>query len=156
VLNKADLCSHRQDAIHRAQSVGGDIPVYLVSALSGEGIRELGMSFPEGTTVAFTGPSGVGKSALINSLMGEEVQATGLQRETDLRGRHTTTHKELFFLGGGAMVIDTPECVNCSSGEAKKAWRTHSARSTRRLKNCRFRTVRTRANPDVPVQQLPR
>ena len=61
-----------------------------------------------GVTAAFTGPSGVGKSALINALSGSSLQATGETRQDDLRGRHTTTRRELFYLESGAMVIDTP------------------------------------------------
>ena len=154
VLNKVDLCVHRQDVLRQAQSVGGDIPIYLVSALSGEGIRELGMSFPEGTTVAFTGPSGVGKSALINSLMGEEVQATGLQREADLRGRHTTTHKELFFLEGGAMVIDTPGMRELQLWGSEESLEDIFSEIYEAAENCRFRDCTHQGEPGCAVQQL--
>jgi ribosome biogenesis GTPase len=61
-----------------------------------------------GQTVAFIGSSGVGKSTILNRLLGSEVQPTLPVREHDDRGRHTTTSRELFTLGGGGMVIDTP------------------------------------------------
>jgi ribosome biogenesis GTPase len=110
ILNKCDLAPAdvREDFIIRAESVAGDIPVIMVSALTGEGLDSIKELLRPGTTAAFTGPSGVGKSAIINSLAGDSVQATGETREDDLRGRHTTTRGELFFLKDGGMVIDTP------------------------------------------------
>jgi ribosome biogenesis GTPase len=76
--------------------------------LTGSGIEELHSSFIPGETIAFTGPSGVGKSALTNRLAGIYLQKTGSQREDDKKGRHTTTYKEIFTLPGGVLVIDTP------------------------------------------------
>jgi ribosome biogenesis GTPase len=107
VLNKADLCEDGEQALREA-SIAKDIPVHLVSALTGHGLDGLVKSCPPMSTIALSGPSGVGKSALINALLGDERLRTGAQRPHDLRGRHTTTHKELFFLPGGLMLIDTP------------------------------------------------
>ncbi len=110
VLNKCDLCdaSEREDFMKRVSPVAGDIPVLMVSARTGEGLEFLRTLIVPGRTAAFTGPSGVGKSALINALLGRDAQHTGEVREDDRRGRHTTTRRELFFLENGAMVIDTP------------------------------------------------
>ncbi len=110
VLNKCDLCDEEQrnDFLQRIRPVAGDIPVMMVSALRGEGLDALRAMLSRGRCAAFTGPSGVGKSALINALLNDTVQRTGAIREDDKRGRHTTTHQELFCLEGGAMLIDTP------------------------------------------------
>jgi len=110
ILNKCDLCTEeeRSDFIQRAKSVSGEIPVLMVSALTGEGMEAMRSLLCQGTTAAFTGPSGVGKSALINSLLDENSLRTGAIRDDDKRGRHTTTHQELYVIEGGAMVIDTP------------------------------------------------
>lgn len=110
ILNKCDLCSEieRSDFLSMASSVAGEIPVLMVSALTGEGMERVNAHLAPGITAAFTGPSGAGKSALINNLLDREVQRTGALREDDMRGRHTTTSRELFILGSGAMVIDTP------------------------------------------------
>ncbi len=110
ILNKCDLCSESERSDYRsmASSVAGDIPVIMLSALTGEGMERMHEFLTPGITAALTGPSGAGKSALINYLLGKEIQRTGALREDDLRGRHTTTRRELFMLSGGAMVIDTP------------------------------------------------
>jgi ribosome biogenesis GTPase len=73
-----------------------------------EGLEALGQYLGPGKTVALLGSSGVGKSTLVNTLLGEERLATGAVREDDERGRHTTTHRELVQLPGGALLLDTP------------------------------------------------
>ena len=84
------------------------VPVLLVSAKTGEGLESLGTHFKKGQTIVFLGSSGVGKSTLVNRLLMEERQSTFAVRESDSRGRHTTTSRELFLLPNGAMIIDTP------------------------------------------------
>jgi ribosome biogenesis GTPase len=108
LLNKSDLCSDKSGVMAQVSTVSGSIPVFMVSALTGDGMEQVSALLTQSVTAAFTGPSGAGKSALINSLTGSQVEKTGALREDDLRGRHTTTHRELFFLSSGAMVIDTP------------------------------------------------
>jgi ribosome biogenesis GTPase len=108
VLNKADLCPDIDAHIEDVQTVAYDIPVHAVSAVTGAGLDVLKLYTGKGSTIAFIGSSGVGKSALINALLGEERLATGEVRENDRRGRHTTTRRELFLLPGGGAVIDTP------------------------------------------------
>ena len=82
--------------------------LHLVSSLTGEGLDRLAPYLAPGRTVAFIGSSGVGKSTLLNTLMGEEWQATQEIQEWSGKGRHTTTSRELVMLPSGAMVIDTP------------------------------------------------
>lgn len=108
VLNKVDLCPVPEKYIMEAEQSAAGVPVHAVSATENIGMDYLKSYIPPGRTAAFIGPSGVGKSALINSLLGTERQATGEVREDDKRGRHTTTMRELIFLPGGGMVIDTP------------------------------------------------
>jgi ribosome biogenesis GTPase len=83
-------------------------PVIAVSAHTGQGIDELRARLPQGATSALIGSSGVGKSTLVNALLGEDRQATKQIREDDAKGRHATTHRELFVLPGGALLVDTP------------------------------------------------
>ena len=79
-----------------------------ISAVTGDGLDQLAPYLAPGQTVAFIGSSGVGKSTLLNTLMGEEWQATQEIQEWSGKGRHTTTSRELVMLPSGAMVIDTP------------------------------------------------
>jgi len=90
------------------EHVAGDTPVIAVSAKTGRAMDSLRQLVRPGETIVFLGPSGVGKSSLINHLCGDEVQATAEVRESDAKGRHTTTWRELIVLPGGGLVIDTP------------------------------------------------
>ena len=108
VLNKADLPRDIDEVRQALGPVAGQAPVVLVSARSGLGIEELRAHIHAGRTAAFLGSSGVGKSTLINALLGREVQRTAEVRESDSKGRHTTTHRELIVLEGGGLLIDTP------------------------------------------------
>lgn len=154
ILNKSDLCTDGEIALLQARSVAEDIPIHLVSSVTKEGIDDLSMSFPEGASVAFTGPSGVGKSSLINCLLGSETVKTGELRRCDLRGRHTTSHKELFFLKSGAMVIDTPGMRELqlwgSQDSLKEAYNEiHEA-----AQRCRFSDCSHRNEPGCAVLEL--
>ena len=107
LLTKADLVldPHGQAAELRAEL---GTPVLVASARTGAGIEDLAARLPRRATTALIGSSGVGKSTLVNTLLGEERQKTLPIREHDARGRHATTHRELFALPGGALLVDTP------------------------------------------------
>lgn len=108
VLNKADLDPDREARVAEVELLAPGAAVLAVSALEGDGIASLQPWLQPGRTVALLGSSGVGKSTLVNALLGEERLATGAVREDDSRGRHTTTHRELVVLPGGALLLDTP------------------------------------------------
>jgi ribosome biogenesis GTPase / thiamine phosphate phosphatase len=110
VLSKSDLVSHGDvdDAIATAQSAAADVEVVVTSAVTRAGLdRLLELAAPD-RTVALIGASGVGKSRLVNRLVGNNVQAVGAVREGDQRGRHTTTARELVELPSGGWLVDTP------------------------------------------------
>lgn len=105
VLSKADLCAESAQAFEQASSLAACV---MTSARTGHGIDELRAMVPRGTTVALAGSSGVGKSALVNELLGHTAQTEGAVREHDKRGRHTTTRRSLFVLPSGGLLVDTP------------------------------------------------
>jgi ribosome biogenesis GTPase / thiamine phosphate phosphatase len=108
VLNKIDLNLDFQEMIDAAKTVVGDSQVIGVSAKTGAGMEELQKLIQPDTTIAFLGSSGVGKSTLVNSILGVDTQATQEIRESDGKGRHTTTKREMIKLPGGGILIDTP------------------------------------------------
>jgi ribosome biogenesis GTPase len=108
ILNKADLCPEVDARVAAVRELAPDVPVHATSAVDGQGIDLLRPYLHAGTTVALFGSSGVGKSTLINALLGTERVATGAVRTTDGKGRHTTTWRELIHLPGGGLLIDNP------------------------------------------------
>lgn len=108
LLNKADLCEETDALLNDINDVAFGVPVHIISALTGEGLEALEPYLRQGFTVSFVGSSGVGKSTLLNRLLGRQVQATQEVRADDSRGRHTTTHRELFVRPEGGIIIDTP------------------------------------------------
>ncbi|HEX6210664.1 MAG TPA: ribosome small subunit-dependent GTPase A [Methylomirabilota bacterium] len=108
LLNKTDLSDEVAARRAEVDRIATGVPVHPISARHGRGLDQLTPYFGRGQTVALLGSSGVGKSTLINRLLGEERLRTGEVRESDSRGRHTTTHRELVPLPGGALLIDTP------------------------------------------------
>jgi ribosome biogenesis GTPase len=108
ILNKLDLCKDIDVYIQSVESIAPGISIHSVSAKQRIGLAALRNYLTKGNTAAFLGSSGVGKSALINALLGVEKQETGEVREDDRMGRHTTTKRELIILPDGGIVIDTP------------------------------------------------
>jgi ribosome biogenesis GTPase len=109
LLNKADVAADLEGLRIAAEAVAPGVEVRTMSALTGDGVHALAADhLPAGRTAVVIGSSGVGKSTLVNALVGEARQATAAVREDDSRGRHTTTHRELVRLPGGALLIDTP------------------------------------------------
>lgn len=105
VLTKADVAEDLDAKLAEASALA---TAFATSARSGVGMEDLLARIPRGTTAAVVGSSGVGKSALVNRLLGREVSLEGAVRAYDGRGRHTTTRRELFAVPGGGLLIDTP------------------------------------------------
>ncbi len=108
VLTKADLSADPQGAVREVEAIAGGAAVAALSALTGEGLEGLSAWLKPGATAVLLGSSGAGKSTLLNALAGDTLMDTGAVRASDDRGRHTTTHRELFRLPGGALLVDTP------------------------------------------------
>jgi ribosome biogenesis GTPase len=108
VMTKADLCEDVEARVAEARAIARDSPVLAIDARSDSCIEALSPYLRGGSTVVLLGSSGVGKSTIVNRLLGYERQATRSVREDDSRGRHTTTRRELIVLDCGALLLDTP------------------------------------------------
>jgi ribosome biogenesis GTPase len=108
VLTKSDRFDDPWEMVAEVEAVALGVPVWVVSAVTGDGVDALRERIGPGRTAVLVGSSGVGKSTLVNRWLGSDVLATQETREDDDEGRHTTTHRELIVLPGGGMVIDTP------------------------------------------------
>ncbi|NIP43243.1 MAG: ribosome small subunit-dependent GTPase A [candidate division Zixibacteria bacterium] len=108
VLNKSDLCEDIDSKVSELESISFGVPILTISARNKTGLDDLRNSLNSGMTAAFLGSSGVGKSTIINGLLGYERQFVNEVREDDSRGRHTTTYRELILLPAGGILVDTP------------------------------------------------
>ena len=108
VLTKADLVDDPAQVAAEIGGIVGGAPVHLISSRAGTGLESLRAAIRPGMTAVLLGSSGVGKSTLVNALVGSERMATRDIREDDDKGRHTTTHRELVLLPGGGLLLDTP------------------------------------------------
>lgn len=108
ILNKADIATDVREKKEAVEGVAQDTPVHVVSAKTGEGMEVFKQYLTQGVTGVLLGSSGAGKSTITNYLLQSQVQETKDVRDTDSRGRHTTTVRELFQVDTGGYLIDTP------------------------------------------------
>jgi ribosome biogenesis GTPase len=148
VLTKADLCADVAEAVLAVETVAIGVPVHPISNVSGEGLDALERYVQPGRTIVLLGSSGVGKSTLLNRLAGEEVMRTRALA-ADGTGRHTTTHRELFRLENGGLVIDTPGLRELQfwEGDVSAAFEDIEALAT----TCRFRDCAHASEPGCAV-----
>ena len=152
VLNKMDLSDEIDERIAEVDSIAPGVPVVAVSALEARGLDSLAPWLTAGSTVVLIGSSGVGKSTLVNALLGEERQTTGAVREWDSRGRHTTTRRELVPLEGGAWLLDTPGIKELQLWIDEETLGDSFPEIAALAAECRFRDCRHVAEPGCAVQ----
>ena len=151
VLTKADMASDFNTQLSDIKSVAPDVPVHAISTHTGFGLVALEEYLKPRKTVVLLGMSGVGKSSLINALMHKEVLAVKEVREDDSRGRHTTTHRQLFMLPTGAMVIDTPGMRELGLFDAGEGISAGFTDIEDLFSQCRFADCRHNAEPGCAV-----
>src|SRR3954454_3286294 len=151
VLTKADLCDDVPAAVAEVAEDALGVAVLAVSAMTGEGLDVVRAVVGPGRTAAMVGPSGVGKSSLANALAGRAVAATTEIRESDGRGRHTTTARELHLLPGGGLLVDTPGMRELALYDDLDGVDTAYADVTGLATHCRFRDCAHRTEPGCAV-----
>lgn len=156
LLNKSDLIDDEellQEAIADVREVAGTAPVAVASALHGDGVHALAPILVRGETLVFVGSSGAGKSTLVNTLLGEERFETAEIRESDGRGRHTTTRREMVLLPNGAIVIDSPGIREIQLWEAEEGFQEAFADIEELARQCRFRDCTHANEPGCAIRQ---
>lgn len=125
ILTKSDLCKNLEARLLEVESVSMGVEIIICSSKDGSGFDQLNNQIHKGKTVAFIGSSGVGKSTIINRLIGEEVLETKEIRKSDDKGKHTTTYRQLILLPTGGIVIDTPGMRELSlySGDVSRTFK---------------------------------
>jgi ribosome biogenesis GTPase len=152
VLNKADICADVAQRVSEVETATGGVPVLALSALTAEGLQALQPHLEPAKTVVFLGSSGVGKSTIINHLLGEERLRVQEVREDDSRGRHTTTNRELHLLPGGALVIDTPGMRELQLWGTEEGLERAFADIEELAQQCRFRDCGHAHEPGCAVR----
>jgi ribosome biogenesis GTPase len=151
VLNKADLCSDHETWRGEMASVSQGVAVLITSGLRGDGMEELEEMIRTSGTTALLGSSGVGKSTLINTLVGDRRQGVIPIRDGDDRGRHSTTARQLFCLPGGGVLIDTPGMRELQLWDAEAGLEHAFADIQVLAADCRFRDCSHDVEPGCAV-----
>jgi ribosome biogenesis GTPase / thiamine phosphate phosphatase len=153
VLTKKDLCEDVEEKVREVESVAFGVQIITVNSLEGDGVEEVRKLLAPGVTIALLGSSGVGKSTIVNALIGEEVQHTAEVREGDDRGMHTTTHRELFVLPSGGLVIDTPGMRELQVWDGASALVTTFSDIEELGKSCRFHDCKHCTEPGCAIME---
>jgi ribosome biogenesis GTPase len=154
LLTKADLCVDPETAVTEVAAATPGVAVHAISAWLGQGLEALTPYLNPGKTCVLLGSSGAGKSTIVNYLLGAEVLRVAPVREGDGRGRHTTTHRELLRLPGGALLIDTPGLREIQlwngdeEGRLEQAFGDIASLAT----SCRFKDCRHQTEPGCAVK----
>ena len=153
VLTKPDLSDDLPARVAEVVTVASDAAVHVASPRSGEGLEPIRERLANGVTGALLGSSGVGKTTIINWLTGGTPRATREVRESDSKGRHTTTHRELIRIPGGGLVIDTPGMRELQLWDASEGVRQTFDDIEALAPGCHFADCRHRDEPKCAVKQ---
>ncbi len=152
LLTKPDVSAGVAAQAAAVAALAGDTPVHVLSPKFNEGIDQVRRYLGTGRTGALLGSSGVGKSTIINRLVGVDLRKTREVRESDSRGRHTTTHRELVKLPEGGLIIDTPGMRELQLWDVQEAVRETFDDIERLAEGCHFTDCRHREEPRCAVK----
>ncbi len=151
LLNKTDLCENPEACKAQVEAIAGNSPVHLCMARNAEQLDVFFSYMRPGETIALLGSSGVGKSTILNGLLGEERQKIGAVSQSDGKGRHTTTHRELILFPNGGILMDNPGMRELHLwGEAEDL--SESFADIEGLAgNCKFRNCQHKTEPGCAI-----
>jgi ribosome biogenesis GTPase / thiamine phosphate phosphatase len=152
VLTKADACDDVAALKAEVEAIAGGIPVHAISARTGEGLDSVRALLRPGETAVLVGTSGAGKSTLVNALAGSQLMATQAISVDGVRGRHTTTHRELVLLPSGALILDTPGMRELGLWDAAAGVTAAFADVEELMTQCRFHDCRHNSEPGCAVR----
>ncbi len=153
LLNKSDVVADLAGVLAEITAIASGAPVHAVSARKREGLAAIERHMGRGRTAALLGSSGVGKSTLVNALLGEELLLTRDVRLSDSRGRHTTRHRQLIVLPGRGLLIDTPGMRELQLWDAAEGARPSFEDVEALAAGCHFTNCRHRDEPRCAVKQ---
>ncbi|MEN6371377.1 MAG: ribosome small subunit-dependent GTPase A [Armatimonadota bacterium] len=153
ILTKSDLSDAVEDRLREVQASAPGVPVHAISVLEEKGLNQLSDYLTEGKTIALLGSSGVGKSTIVNYLIGKDVQSVQEVREEDSRGRHTTTRRQMFVLPSGGLVIDTPGMRELQLWDADEGLSGVFEDIENLARECRFTDCSHENEPGCKVRQ---
>lgn len=151
ILSKADVAEDIDYQRKLAADAAPGVEIIVESTITGVGLEDVRARVPAGTTAALLGASGVGKSTLVNRLVGGEVQATKAVRKADNKGRHTTVAREIVIVPDGGVIIDTPGMRGLALWEAEEGIASAFPDIDALTEGCRFADCAHETEPGCAV-----
>jgi ribosome biogenesis GTPase len=153
ILSKSDQAESPEEFIQAVQAIDPLLMVEAVNCLDAESIKKLSPWVKQGSTIAVLGSSGVGKSTLTNTLLGENTQSTSGIREDDSKGKHTTTSRSLIALTAGGLILDTPGMREIQLADSKEGIAITFADIEAFAEQCRFADCGHESEPGCAIQK---